>query len=404
MGNRAARLAGWAMPVVYLLAVVTHAVLEARLAQEGGPVTVELLVLYSAFGWFALLGGLVVARRPRNAMGWLLGVTGLLFGVFAASHAIAAHLYLATGHGSVVIALLAWPNVWYWYALLVVVVVVVPLLFPTGRLPSSRWRIALWVPVGAATVIAVLSALRAEIDLYLIRSHETVALVSNPIGVPGLAQVEELAVFGPLSAVLVAGIVAGVAALIVRFRRSRGVERQQVKWLLAAVALMPLVALAEVLPVPDLVGSIGFALVVNAIPLAIGLAVLRFRLYDIDRLISRTATYALVVGVLAALYAATVVALQVLLAPVASGSDLAVAGSTLTVAALFRPLRGRVRSAVDRRFDRARYDAHRTAEEFARRLRDEVDLDALTDDLREVVVATLRPRQSSVWLGPGVTR
>jgi hypothetical protein len=156
-----------------------------------------------------------------------------------------------------------------------------------------------------------------------------------------------------------------------------------------------------VLPVPDVVGSIGFALVVNAIPLAIGLAVLRFRLYEIDRLISRTATYALVVGVLGALYVGTVVALQAMLAPVASGSALAVAGSTLTVAALFGPLRRRVRSAVDRRFDRARYDAHRTVEGFGRRLRDEVDLDALTDDLRGVVVATLRPRQVSVWLGPG---
>jgi hypothetical protein len=401
MSMRTARLVGWALPTIYLGAVVTHAVLEARLAQEGGPITLELAVLYSAFGWFALLGGLIVARQPRNAMGWLLALTGLLFGVFAAFHAVAVHLYAAASDRSVLVALLAWPNVWAWYALLTAIVVVIPLLFPTGRLPSPRWRVAMWVPVGATAVICVLAAIRAEIDLYLVRGQQTIAFVPNPIGISGVAKVEDLAVFAPLSILMVAGVVAGVTALVVRFRRSHGVERQQVKWLLAAVALMPLVALAEMLPVPDLVGAIGFALVVNAIPLAIGLAVLRFRLYEIDRLISRTATYALVVGVLAGLYATTVVALQALLAPVASGSDLAVAGSTLTVAALFGPLRRRIRSTVDRRFDRARYDTNKTVEGFGRRLRDEVDLDALTDDLRGVVAGTLRPSHVSLWLPTG---
>ena len=400
MGSRTARLVGWAIPALYLLAVTTHAVLEARLAQDGGPVTLEQVVLYSAFGWFALLGGLIIARQPRNAMGWLLAVTAVVLGVFAASHALAATLYVGGSDAWVLIALLAWPNTWYWNALLATVLVVIPLLFPSGRLPSPRWRVALWVPVAGTVVMCVVGALTAEIRLSPLRAQD-VGVVSNPIGIPGLAPLEDLVIFAPLSILMVGGIVAGVAALTVRFRRSRGVERLQVKWLLAAVALMPLVALTEVLPVPDVVGSIGFALVVNAIPLAIGLAVLRFRLYEIDRLISRTATYALVIGALVALYAATVVALQALLAPVASGSDLAVAGSTLTVAALFGPLRRRVRSAVDRRFDRARYDAHRTVEAFARRLRDEVDLDVVTDDLSGVVVATLRPRQASVWLGPG---
>lgn len=397
MNSRVAQVVGWTVPIVYVLGVGVW----LGVARQ---VTLEEVVLVSAFGWFALLGGLIVARQPRNAMGWLLAATGLLVGLVGASQAWATSLYTRRGSGSTLIALLAWPDVWYWYALLTLVLVVIPLVFPSGRLPSPRWRPLLWVPVGAAAVMCVLAAFVAEIHVGsdLGEGRDTLA---NPIGIPGLAHVEELPVFGPLTILMVAGIGAGFAALTVRFRRSHGVERQQIKWLLAGVALMPLVVLAEVLaevlPIPSIVGSVGLAVVVNAIPLAIGLAVLRFRLYEIDRLISRTATYTLVVGVLAALYAATVVALQALLAPVASGSDLAVAGSTLTVAALFGPLHRRVRSAVERRFDRARYDAHQTVEAFARRLRDEVDLDALTDDLRGVVVTALRPKQVTVWLGPG---
>jgi hypothetical protein len=210
-----------------------------------------------------------------------------------------------------------------------------------------------------------------------------------------------------LEAVLQGGITAmfvlvvlAAASLLLRFRRAGPVERQQLKWFVLAAALASATVMADVLGVPvggpvwTVVDAISFAL----LPVAVGIAVLRYRLYEIDRILSRTVSYGLLTAALIGLYLLVVAVLRPLLEPVTGSSSLAVAGSTLAVAAVFNPARRRLQAAVDRRFDRARYDADRAVQAFAARLRTQVDLDEVADGLRDTVVATVAPTRVVVWL------
>jgi hypothetical protein len=275
------------------------------------------------------------------------------------------------------------------------------LLFPDGRLPSPRWRPVAWASgITMGVIVTTFVFAPRTFDLY--------PDVSNPIGIGFLAPVLPVVVVA--IPVLPVCIVACAVSLVLRFRRSTGIERQQIKWLASAAGLVASVYLLAILfssyyivtdkPDPPWLSVLEGASVLTfvLIPVAIGIAVLRYGLYGIDRLISRTLSYALITGTLLVVYLVLVTTVS-RIAP--SSSSLAVAASTLTVAALFQPLRRRVQTAVDRRFNRARYDADRTVEAFTRTLREEVDLDAVSTDLIATVHDTLEPVRVGLWLRPG---
>jgi hypothetical protein len=275
---------------------------------------------------------------------------------------------------------------------IVLALIGIPLVFPDGRLISPRWR---WV------IVLVVVAMAAQTVQYLIDADTVGAIeVDNPFGNPDL---EWLADFlgGFSSATSVIGFGAAAAALWVRFRRGDPIERQQLKWLLAVAALAAVFfPVAFIAPYSEL-NNVFFILGVMtliALPIAIAVAILRYRLFEIDRLISRTIAYLLITTVLVVAYVGLVVVIGGPLADSQGGDTISIALSTLVVAALFQPLRRRIQRIVDRRFDRARIDADLTTAAFSERLREEVDIAALTTDLRDTVQAAIRPERLAIWL------
>jgi hypothetical protein len=345
---------------------------------------------------FVTMGAVIVARRPGNRIGWLCYGVGL-GQILAGFGSRATEFVLAADPrpGPVWVVMyelggLCWELSWALLALLL-------LLFPTGQLPSPRWRPVAWA-AGAVLVLAAFSH-------PFLPGPPAPDLPPNPIAIPGLEGVLRLAYTS--AGVVMAGVVlAALVSLIVRFRRARGVERQQLKWFAygtALLLLLPVTAMiGAALPSPA-DGLVTFA-IVSALPIAIGLAILRYRLYDIDRLINRTLVY----GLLTALLGLGYVAGSLLFVQVAgAGSDppsWLVAAATLAAAAVFRPARRRIQQLVDRRFNRRRYDAARTVEAFSTRLRDEVDLDSLSAELLAVADHTMEPTTLSLWLRPGLQR
>ena len=262
---------------------------------------------------------------------------------------------------------------------------VVVLSFPDGRLPGRRWRLAIWVSLAGAVLLFVGQALTTETTDF--------SGGGNPLGVDS-PLVDAAWPVG--TALLVAGLVAAVAACVLRYRRARGVERQQLKWFASAGLILALVMpLSAVFWYRSVLVQILAAVSLNAMPLAIGAAILRYRLYDLDRIVSRTLAWALLTVVLGLAYAGVVLGLGRLLP---DSSSLVVAAATLAVAAVFQPVRRRIQAAVDRRFNRHRYDAARTIQAFSGRLREEVDLDTLTAELLAVVNQTMQPNRTTLWL------
>jgi hypothetical protein len=349
----------------------------------------------------APIAGLIAVRRPRNGVGWLLGLAALSIGIQQSTQAYADYTLL--NHSGdlpfVELALwignMSWPLLWAPFLLLL-------LLFPTGALPSSRWRMVAW----AALLLPVMtSVFAATIPGPIHLSDTRMSAFDNPTGVDvGVPASELEQLFGPLFVAQLALLVPTVASLVMRFRRAGGVERQQIKWLMYTAALF---LIAQVVTQVGLTGSWG-QVVVNlagdGIAAAIAIAVLRHRLFDIDLVINRTLVYGALSALLVVLYWISVVVLQQALRPLTAGSDLAIVGSTLAVAALFQPLRARIQQAVDHRFYRRRYDGAHTVEAFTTRLRDEVDLDSLSVELVNVVERTIQPARVSLWLRPSVTR
>jgi hypothetical protein len=350
------------------------------------------IVLAPLLAAFAVVGALVASRRPENPIGWIIEATALAYAL-----TIAIESYVATSRDPVTAAV--WVDDWLSYVWIALACVWIPLLFPDGRLPSRRWRPVLWA---ATAIFAVTLVGRAFGDRVL----DTSALrpIHNAYALPGLAgraAAEAARIAEPLMAL---AVLAAVAGLIVRLRRARGVEREQLKWfayvggLMLAALFLAAVSLLDPPRLGDNIGTVGWGafllLFAIGLPLAMGMAILRHRLYDIDLVIRRTLVYAALTATLAATYLALV-----LLAGLAVGeSDVAIAASTLAVAALFRPVRTRIQAAVDRRFYRSRYDATRTLEAFGARLRDELDLDAVGADLRAVAQETMEPAHVSLWL------
>jgi hypothetical protein len=348
-------------------------------------------------GTFMTVGTVIVFRQPYNTIGWLCYVAGLAGALAGFSGEYARYALGLQGDWLPGGLAMAWLNMWvgiFWAGMVPSLLL---LLFPTGRLPSPRWRPVAWASAVCVSAACVVRAVKP--------GPLQISGQPNPLGIDrAQAILERLGVLVTLCLVLLMLLCA--ASVVLRFRRARGVERQQLKWFAAGagqLALLSAVAIAFpgfwdrwVSPaVSDLVFGISFAM----IPLTIGIAILRYRLYDIDRLINRTLVYGLLTTLLAVVYAGLVLVLGQLFGGV--GRDppsWVVAGATLGVAALFQPARRRIQAVVDRRFNRRRYDATRTIEAFSRRLRDEIELDTLSAELVAVVDQTMQPTAVSLWL------
>jgi hypothetical protein len=356
--------------------------------------------LLIAFGLFAATGAVLVARVPENRVGWILSGIALTVGVLPAAEAYAGYVMVTRGTPNALATFGAWANGIYWVPLLAATLIFVPLLFPDGHLPSPRWRRPVLL-VGVCVVgIAVLGMLRPELT-----GQHLDYVIDNPIGVAAVGGEGESVLFAVFASLgLALGVVLAVASTVVRFRRSQAAEREQLKWFFAAVSLVPLFLVMVMLEswgvrLPDAVEALLPALIIGALPVAIGVAILRYRLYSIGRIVSRTISYALVTLVLAGVYVGTVLVLGgVIRALTGDDGALVVATSTLAAAAAFRPVRLRVQRLVDRRFSRARYDAAQMTEAFGRQLRDEIDLAHATERLRRTATDLLHPASASVLL------
>jgi hypothetical protein len=345
---------------------------------------------------FVAVGALLAVRRPRNPIGWLFLVTALSGAWLAASSQYGSFAVDALRDGGslppgakVVGVLGPWGFVASVGALVIAV-----FYLPDGRLRSSRWRLAVATTVFGAVLLGF-------IEMTAPWPPEFVG-VQNPLDLPAVARLRERADL-VAAAALIGGMLAAVVQVALRFRGSTGVARQQLKCVVAgAVAAFLVSLLSPLVPfVPFVTHAVVAAVAMSIIPVSVGAAVLRYRLYDLDRIVSRTATYLVVTGLLVATYAVAALGIGAVLRTVTGGtsqSDLAVAGSTLIVAALFRPLRSRIQRVVDHRFNRTRYDAKATVDALASRLRDAIAIDTLVDDLEQATAAAVQPRSVSLWL------
>jgi hypothetical protein len=339
-----------------------------------------------------LLGGLIAARRPDNRYGWLWLAFGLGLAVTAFASAYAAVALTSGPDGLPGLAVAGW-GLGLGFTAAISLFPFLFLLFPNGRLPSRRWRPLAWAIVAVGGLMLVAAALV---------SGTAVEGVANPIGAGGWLGGILDRVIDPGTGVLFVAIALSALSLLPRFRRAQGVERQQLKWLAYAAVLVGAFIIGDAvgLQTSGLVDLLLETLTMIGVYVGIGIAVLRYRLYEIDRLINRTLVYGTLTALLGLVYAVGVFGLGNLLNPVGEESALAVAASTLAVAALFQPARRRIQQAVDRRFNRRRHDAAQTIEAFGARLRDQVDLDTLSAELLAVVNQTMEPTRASLWLRP----
>ena len=404
MSRRSAARLAWALcllGVVLAAGTLLLASLNGRTPAEilidEGILTIAILVAA-----FSVVGAVISSHRPENAVGWLFCCAALFQGLSVFTYEYAIYALLTKPDSLPLGAEMSWLSNWIWAPGLGLILVFLPLLFPNGCLPSRRWRPVAWL--GGASI--VLSSVPALIILWPERGT---ALVSGPVNdEEGSLRILDLlveVVAFPL--MLLAGL-AAVVSLLVRFRRARGEERQQIKWFASAAALtLFLVFLVEGIPegnrLFETITAVGAVLVAPSIPVATGIAILRYRLFDIDILINRTLVYGSLTATLVAAYFGGIVVLQrVFVVLTGERSTLAVVASTLLIAALFNPLRQRVQGFVDRRFYRRKYDARKTLETFSSKLRDKTDLEALNGELVGVVRETMQPAHVSLWLRPDI--
>jgi hypothetical protein len=392
MSARGSRRLAWGLAALAVAAMTAGTVLSLTTPNgiSRGNEILPLMVRAIAIV-FAGVGGLIATRQPDNAIGWLFLGAAVAAGVAGLASSYADY-WVEDRPGP---ALLGETAAWYgslsWIPWILVPSTFLLLLFPDGRLLSRRWRPVAWcAALGIGGVFVAAGLTPGPLEDY--------PEVANPFGLDSL-------LLDPLTGLavllVVVGLVGSSASLVVRFRRARGELRQQIKWL-AFAGVVAAVTIIGATASYDLVGQdIAYAAImlsVLGLPLAAGIAILRHRLYDIDVVINRTLVYGALTATLAGCYLGAVLLLQLVLSGVTEGSGLAVAASTLAVAALFRPARARIQEAVDRRFYRRKYDAQRTLGAFSTRLRDQVELGALSGDLRGVVRETLQPAHVSLWL------
>ena len=396
-----ARPAAWfAWSVCAISATLATAAVALGLSGSADLVIVfSVAVLGLVFG---VTGALIASRLPRNPIGWIFCALAFLFEFSVFSDAYVAYGSQVSGilPGRVWVG---WTSQWLTNALAPALIILCFLVFPTGRLPSARWRPLLWVVVVVATVHAASVALAPGVLIDY--------PIENPVGIESARALRTLAETS-IQLLVIPLMSLSVVSLFVRLRRSSGAERQQLKWFAYAAALLAtdlvvvnvvfaLFARTTELEVSELVFFLIFIVTLSGIPVAIGVAILKYRLYDIDLLINRTLMYGALTAALVTVYLGSVVLLRGLLFGFAGqSSQLTIVASTLAVAALFNPLRRRIQSFIDRRFYRRKYDASKTLETFLAKLRDETDLEALDTELVGVVRETMQPTHVSLWLRP----
>jgi hypothetical protein len=391
-GVRVSVIGPWLVTLALFAAVAGTAIVAALNPDFGMDVsTAGFLTLVSAWALVQSSVGTAIAwRQPDNPIGRLMQLTGPLIVTVFGGFLVGAIRYVTHGSADVLGGVAAWLGSTAIFPMIFLALPALGLLFPDGRLPGRAFR---------GPAIAVTATMCGITAAYAVaRGPLNEGLPDNPFGLIELPPGAGVALGILASLTIVAGLGLAVAGVVLRWRRGSPLERAQLKWLLAVLAFAGLTFGpsfgSSVTDAFDLLSILSALLV----PVAIGIAVLRYRLYEIDRLISRTVSWALVTAILVAAFGVGVVALQAVLAGFTQGQTLAVAASTLIAFALFQPIRRRVQSAVDLRFDRARVDAERTASAFARHLRDEVDLGKLRDGLVNVTGETVRPLGVSVWL------
>ncbi len=406
MSRRTAAWLAWSLyGLVICLSIIWSGI---GLLRQGDPrnalyLAGEALISLAAPVVFAIVAALIVSRQPKNTIGWVLMVPVGLYVVGGPIESYIERLAPSSPAPTVPLLLMVWFSNWAWL-LLIFPLLFIPLLFPNGRPPTPRWR---WVSVAAiawATLFVLIVTLSQQIS-----AGTTPDLVfDNPIGVLRQGTVELLV--GVWIAGLLALVVVCAVALFVRYRRANDTEREQIKWLLYACAVFLVVyvggfvgGLGGTASLGGYIWGVFFGLSVITLPAAIGIAILRYRLYDIDVVINRTLVYGSLTAMLALVYFGGVTATQAIFSALTGQQEqpqLAIVVSTLVIAALFNPLRRRIQGFIDRRFYRRKYDAAKTLTVFSTRLRDETDLDALSDDLVGVARSTMQPEHVSLWLRP----
>ena len=345
---------------------------------------------------FPIVGWIVATKRPDNAMGWVFLGVGLSQSLetFAGEYATVG---LLVAPGSLPAAdLMAWVGVWSWAPGFTLLLTATVLLFPDGRPPTPRWRPVLWMgALGLGLIIVPMASLAwGSNGADLLGPGPQLGNPDSPVLTAALT-----AINAGLLLMLASGALS-IVGLIVRFRRSTGVARAQLKWFVGAgVVEIGVLVVTTMVSLPWAALNVALAIAVAPLlPIAAGIAILRYHLYDIDRIVSRTLSYAVVTGLLAAVFVGLVLGLQDVLASVTETNTIAIAGSTLAVFALFAPLRRSVQRVVDRRFNRSRYDAEHTVAELNARLRDGADLVAVSREIEATVHRALAPSSAAIWM------
>jgi hypothetical protein len=413
MSTRVAARLAWSLAVLCValfLASVAMWFLLFRSDQASGSLGADLtvagLLLYLPFLAFPIVGALIASGRPENPIGWILLADGLLWMLVSVTDFYG--VYGLVGPGSVPFPLvMAGLNNWLWVPAVGLFGTYLLLLFPDGRLPSGRWRPLAWLS-GAVIVLASVGVMLAPGPL------QELGGVRNPFGIEGVSWLWKAGT--AILLMLPLCMLASASSLMMRYRRSGGEVREQIKWIAFAASVVVIVYLLAVVAsfvVPSVtwfaaasplwLNILEYAALVSltVVPIAVGFAVSKYRLYDIDIIINRTLVYGSLTATLIAVYFGGIVVLQrVFVLLTGQQSTLAVVASTLMIAALFNPLRRRIQGFIDRRFYRRKYDAAKTLEAFSMKLRDEIDLEALSDDLVGVVRETMQPAHVSLWLHP----
>jgi hypothetical protein len=419
VSTRAASWLAWSLAgisVAMFVPLVALFVLARSAQAPGNWVTVGTvsdMVSFVPVLAFPLVGALVASRRPRNPIGWICLADGLLWMLLSMTDSYS--IYGVAKPGSVLfpVAIGTLGNQWLWVPTVGLLGIYLLLLFPDGRLPSRRWRPLVWLS-GAVLMFQSLIEGLAPGPL------ENQGGIPNPFGLEGLPWLADAALV--LLPLLPLCILASAVSLVLRYRRSGGEQREQIKWIAFAASVAGLLYLIAIVSpfifAPEIVSGGGrlpptplwvellFSVAVTAfagVPVAIGIAILRFRLYDIDVVINRTLVYGSLTAMLTLIYFGGVATVQAIFRAITDQEEqpqLAIVVSTLVIAALFTPLRRRIQSFIDRRFYRRKYDTVKTLAALSAKLRDETDLDALSDDLVGVVKETMQPSHVSLWLRP----
>ena len=403
MSTRTASWPAWSLAglcvAMFLASVVLHVLAHSSQEPTSSGDTLSELLIFFSFLAFPIVGALIASRHPKNPVGWICLVVGLFWTLIFLGDSI-------PGSGPYPVTIAALTQA-IWIPPVGLLGIYLILLFPDGKLPSRRWRPVAWF----SGMVMVLASLGITFSPGPLEGHPG---VRNPLGLEGTPPWVFTAGIAILL-LLPLCMIASALSLVLRYRRSEGEEREQIKWIAFAASVVGLLYLITMVSSFTFSGPWGAAgtplwlgllqqvslVSFTAVPIAVGFAVLKYRLYDIDIIINRAIVYGSLAAVLVALYFGGIVLLQrVFVALTGERSTLAVVASTILIAALFNPLRRRIQAFIDRRFYRSKYDARKTLENFSTKLRNETDLEALNNDLVEVVRETMQPAHISLWLRP----